>query len=212
MQIGTIFAGEIEKIGGESITTKFFMLGLPIIPISTHYATSSQVNGINGFEISPHTSSILLGYGRYWFFALTVLFGFWAYFEKQPGIYVLAAFSLVLFLLSMFWWGKLPKKEVLRRTLYKKYAGLYADPDDLPVNLKTTIFESLTAQWEELKDPEAPWTLDPEPWIACHKIMKTDLHHYGLAYTMGRYAGATERMDILWALVMASMAHEFQEP
>jgi hypothetical protein len=211
MQIGTVFAGEVDTINGECIVTKFFMLGLPIIPISSHYATNRHVNGINGFEIPAHSLSILLGYARYWCFALTVTFGFWAYFEKQPHIYILAAICLIVFLLSMFVWGRLSKLEVLRRTLYAQSAGIYANPADLPMTMKTTIYESLAAKWAELADPESPWTLEPEPWLACHKVLKTDLHHYGLAYTMGKYAGATEKMDALWDLVMASMAYEYRD-
>jgi hypothetical protein len=211
MKIGTIFAGEIDKINGECIVTKFLMIGLPIVPISSHYATSRQVNGLTGFEINLHPYSVLLGYLRYWCFALTLAFGGWAYFERQPSIYMLAAICLILFLLSMFWWGRLSKIEILRRTLYKKYTDIYANPDHLPRSVKTSAYESLTAQWAQLADATHPWTLSSTPWLACHQTIKTDLHHYGLAYTMGRYAGATEKMDVLWALVMASMAYEYRE-
>jgi hypothetical protein len=210
MWIGNIFAGEVNKINGECIITKFFMVGVPIISIISHYATNVQVNRISGFEIQDHGSSILLGYIRYWSFALTIFFFGWAYLDRQPNMYISAVISLILFLLSIFWWGRLSKTEVLKRTLYKKYTGIYADPSDLPVSVKTTIYESLNRQWEDLADAESPWTLESTPWISCHKVMQTDLHHYGLAYTMGRYAGAKEKMDDLWVLVMASTENEYR--
>ncbi len=207
MHIGTIFAGEVETIDGECIITKFFILGLPLIPISSYYALGRGVNGMNGFEIPPHRLSIVLGYLRFWSFGLAVLFGGWAYFEKQPYLYILAALCLLLLLLSLFRWGKLPKTEILKRTIYKKYTGIYANPDDLPAAEKTRIYGSLMEQWQALADPEQPWTLEPEPWLACHKVLKTDLRHYALAYTMGRYARATEKMDSLWLFIAALITH-----
>lgn len=53
--------------GGHTIQTKFFVLGLPILPLDSYYVLSEKSGfffggSINGFRIPMHGRSVLLGY------------------------------------------------------------------------------------------------------------------------------------------------------
>jgi hypothetical protein len=199
VRIGTIFLGNIEYIEGEHITTKFLIIGLPIIPLSSFYAKSAHFSGINGFEIPLHPTSVALGYARATLFALTLVIGGFAYFENQPHLYVLAGATLILWFVSLFFLGTLSAQEKLKRTVLKSHTGLYADPVDLPSGLRISIYASLKKDWEPLA-AEKNWLLDKHPWEQCMVSVSLDLQYYTLAYTMARYARNVEATDLVWAM------------
>jgi hypothetical protein len=43
--------GEVDQLDGESIQTKFFVLGVPLLPLSSHYVVKQHYRGISGFDM-----------------------------------------------------------------------------------------------------------------------------------------------------------------
>lgn len=206
MRIGTIFLGKIDEIEGEYVTTKFFMIGLPLIPINSFYATSETFNGINGFEIPVSSKSVALGYVRTILFFVGGMCGLWAYFERVPNLYVFAGIALVLWIVCMFFVGNLSQEEKLKRTILRSHSGLYADPAILPYDLMCSIYESLEVDWKTLaEEKQKPWLLNKTPWEHCLMPSSLALEHYTLAYTMARYAKNKEAAEKLWVLVSAKL-------
>ena len=51
----TMFLGRVEALDNESVQTKFFVLGIPLIPLTSYYATAETVN--------PRASMMALRWG-----------------------------------------------------------------------------------------------------------------------------------------------------
>jgi hypothetical protein len=203
IRVGTSFKGIIDRLGEEYIVTKFSGVDLLIHPIASYYATgpivshSGNSKSVPGFKIPLHGKSIFFAYLRNYFYPLTGFLIPWAYFVRQPWVYILLSICLVIVVASIFWWGKLSEKEVLRRQIYQRYTGLYANPNNLPLLLRSTIYESLAAQWDLLPELQESWTLHP----ISGKVNQDDLKHYELAYTMSKYAGDNKNANELWMLI-----------
>ena len=61
---GTMFLGKVEAIGEESIQTKLFILGVPLLPVSSWFVVREQFRGVQGFEIPLHGRSVGLAHLR----------------------------------------------------------------------------------------------------------------------------------------------------
>jgi hypothetical protein len=211
MKIGTIFLGKINEIEGEYITTKFFIIGLPLIPVNSFYATSEKLNGINGFEIPICSKSVALGYARTILCFVGLMYGLWAYFEKEYDLYLFAGIALFLWVMCMFFIGNLSQDEKLKRTILRSHSGLYADPALLSNDMRCSIYESLEIDWKTLaEEKQKPWLLTKTPWEHCLMPSSLELEHYTLAYTMTRYAKNKEAAEKLWALVSVKLNQNFQ--
>ncbi len=155
MRVGTMFLGRVEPLGHESIQTKFFILGVPIAPLESYYATSEQTNGVSGFPIPLHGMSVIAGYLRIGLFLVALLCGIFGYIEysrwdPEYGLFGVAVVSTAAWLASMIWLGKLSPDEKLRRSLLQMIAGVGAPPDWLPIDVRAKIRASLIKRWNEL--------------------------------------------------------------
>jgi hypothetical protein len=155
MRIGTMFLGRVEALDNESVQTKFFVLGIPLIPLTSYYATAETVNGVQGFEIHVHGTSVLAGYLRMGTLIVAVICGIFGWIEHssydpQYGLFGVAALATVAWALSMFLVGRLSDAERTRRTRLRQATGLGAPPELLPVDVRDEIERKLELRWQHL--------------------------------------------------------------
>jgi len=169
MRIGTMFLGTVESLGSESIQTKFFILGVPLFPISSHYVVKETYRGINGFDIPLHGKSVGLAYLRTVSWLVALLCGLFYYLDDSRrwgghGADNLLHWTIgaaVVAVGSTFFLGKLSKTEKLRRTMLKLLTGTGAPPELLPAHVHDSIQETLVKEWRKDKG-DAPWDREIE--------------------------------------------------
>jgi hypothetical protein len=158
MRIGTMFLGKVDSIGSESIQTKFFILGMPLFPISSHYVLEEQVNGISGFEIPTHGKSVIFGYVRMYAWIGALLCGVFAYIGRRSagGMWAWCVILAAVAAATTFALGGLSRREKLRRTVLRLTTGVGAPPDLLPADRRSAIAEKLSQAWDEANEGK-PW-------------------------------------------------------
>jgi hypothetical protein len=152
MRVGTMFLGRVEALDHESIQTKFFVLGVPLVPMASFYATAEHVNGVDGIEIPVHGKSVLAGYGRIGLFAVAALTGIFAYVEHrsyhpQYGLMVIAAAATVAWAALTFVFGRLSSSERMRRQMLRSTTGIGAPPEILDPLVRAGIAKKLRGRW-----------------------------------------------------------------
>jgi hypothetical protein len=195
VRVGTMFLGHIERIGSEFIATKFFILGIPLLPLESYYGTSETYGGITGFKISLQPTSVLLGYVRILLFTAVFTLGIAGYIQESIGFIIGAGIFAIAWIIAAFVLGKIPKHEQPKRIILKRYTGLYANPAILPDYLKQKISVSLKQQWEELTDRTWDDRLDPN--------QISNLEFKQLAYTLARYCELEKLAKSLWEKISA---------
>lgn len=155
MRIGTMFLGRVEALENESVQTKFFVLGVPMFPVASFYATSEHANGVTGFEIPVHGTSVLAGYLRFGSFAAGAIAGLFAWIEHrsydpQHGLFALTAICTLVWIASMFLLGRLSETEKARRLRLRRATGLGAPPELLPVEVRSEIETKLQRAWDRI--------------------------------------------------------------
>jgi hypothetical protein len=158
MRIGTMFLGKVDSIGRESVQTKFFILGVPLLPLSSSYVLEERVNGISGFEIPVSGKSVLFGYVRIYSWIGALLCGVFAYIERHHSedLWVWCGILGAVAAVTTFVLGGLSKQEKLRRSLLLLTTGVGAPPDFLPADLRGSIGVKLNAAWEKENEGK-PW-------------------------------------------------------
>lgn len=158
MRIGTMFLGKVDSIGSESVQTKFFIFGVPVLPLSSHYVLEERVNGISGFEIPVSGKSVLFGYLRIYAWIAALLCGVFAFVERRDAesLWVGCAILGVTAAVTTFALGGLSKEQKLRRSLLRLTTGVGAPPEYLPSDVRTSIFEKLSAAWDKENEGK-PW-------------------------------------------------------
>lgn len=180
MRVGTMFLGTVDSLGGESIQTKFFILGVPLFPISSHYVVAETVGGIKGFEIPLHGKSVGLGYLRMAAWIAALVAGVLYFIDKRQHGDLLVP-TIVLTALAIgatFFLGRLSRYERLRRGLLKQIAGVGAPPDLLPADVRTSTADALRTAWE--RDHAGL------PWDRAIENGSTDLLLFAVAEYHGR--------------------------
>jgi hypothetical protein len=159
MQIGTMFFGKVDSALGESIQTKFFVLGMPIAPLSSYYALSDHGNGVSGFEIPLHGKSVLHGFLRTWSGIAAFIVGLMAFIDRRhemiahPWIWfaILAGICVASYVL-----GRPSKRNMLGRVLRKHATGIGAPVSYIPHDVAEKLRASLLADWSKA-NPTMPW-------------------------------------------------------
>jgi hypothetical protein len=147
-----MFLGRVEALEDESIQTKFFIVGLPVFPMASFYATSEHVNGVSGIEIPIHGKSVAAGYLRVGLFLVALLSGLFVWLEHRTyhpeyGMMAVSAVALLAWAVVTFAFGRLSPSERMRRTLLRKATGLGAPPEILPPALRSSLEKKLRARW-----------------------------------------------------------------
>ncbi len=147
IRIGTVFTGTVDQVGEESIQTKFFMIGVPLIPLESFFVLRDRGNGVDGFPIPLNGKSVVLAYLRWGAFIAAVIAGVMAMvtpsYRRGPTDFIglgglLAAWGLLTFVA-----GKPGKASLARRLIFKAATGISATPDLLPAHLASEIHQSL---------------------------------------------------------------------
>jgi hypothetical protein len=148
MKIGTMFLGEVEAIGGQSVQTKFFVLGLPLFPIQSFYVLHDAGARINGLEIPLHGKSVLAGYSRVLTGTALAIASVFLYLEHfdfaRAGFWV--PVTAALFIGSMFLGRVGGEEKALRRRLHSM-TGVFAHPRTLGSAAAQPFFDALETKW-----------------------------------------------------------------
>ena len=169
MRIGTMFLGTVESLGTESIQTKFFIVGVPLVPLSSHYVVKETYRGINGFDIPLHGKSVGLAYLRTISWLVALLCGLFYYLDDSrryggEDTSHLLGWTIgagIVAVASTFFLGKLGKAEKLRRTMLRLLTGTGAPPELLPAHVHDSIKDKLVEQWRKDKGDQ-PWDREIE--------------------------------------------------
>jgi hypothetical protein len=166
MRIGTMFMGTVDSLGTESIQTKFFVLGVPLFPISSHYVVKETFRGINGFDIPLSGKSVGLAYLRTASWLVALLCGVFYYiqdsYERMNSDllgWTIGAGAVAI--VSTFVLGKLSKTEKLRRSVLKLVAGFGAPPELMPAHVRDEVKDKLLAFWRA-NNEDRPWDREIE--------------------------------------------------
>ena len=147
IRIGTVFTGTVDQVGDESIQTKFFMIGVPLIPLESFFVLRDRGNGVDGFPIPLNGKSVVLAYLRWGSFIGAVIAGVMALvtpaYRRGPidvlsVVIALAAWGVLTFVV-----GKPNKASLARRLIFKAATGISATPDLLPSHVASEIHDSL---------------------------------------------------------------------
>lgn len=215
MRIGTSFFGEIEAIRGQCIRTKFFVLGLPLVPLGSFYFTSGSGSGGRGFEIPLHGKSVLAGYLRIGLgiAALLLAIRLWAISRWERDVSDWVTFGVVLAVaIGSLFLGRLSHMERARRAVLLGATGLAADPRILPREMSLSMLQDMEmklAMNEVPLDPAA-WQLGPSnegPYRASAMAMEADTLR--LLYAYASYAARVDpawktAREALWQRVLAA--------
>lgn len=147
IRIGTVFTGTVDQVGEESIQTKFFMIGVPLIPMESFFVLRDRGNGVDGFPIPLNGKSVLLAYLRWGAFIAAIIAGVMAMvtpsYRRGPIDFVAAGVCLAAWVVLTFFVGKPNKASLARRLIFKAATGISATPDLLPAHVASEIHESL---------------------------------------------------------------------
>lgn len=147
IKIGTVFTGTVDQVGEESIQTKFFMIGVPLIPLESFFVLRDRGNGVDGFPIPLHGKSVLLAYLRWGAFIAAIIAGVMAMvtpsYRRGPADFLAAGVAVVAWGLLTFLAGKPNKASLARRLIFKAATGISATPDLLPAHVASEIHDSL---------------------------------------------------------------------
>jgi hypothetical protein len=157
MRIGTMFLGTVDKFMHESIQTKFLVVGVPVIPLSSHYVLRDGGTSISGFEIPLHGKSVLLGYTRIAAWVIAAILGVFAYVEqREHGDLMWYAIGFLMMAVTLtFFAGGLSARERNKRRILYACTGMGAPADVLPADVRDTVAGKLLAQWNKAHDGRA---------------------------------------------------------
>jgi hypothetical protein len=187
MRIGTTFSGTVDELGGQSIQTKFFMLGVPLFPLESYWVLSDRADGVNGMIIPTNTKSVCLGLIRNWLvFPMVGAFLMWMVEEWTliPFIAVMAAWLVITFAV-----GRVPSAQRPRRLALGAATGVYAEPSMLGQHAEF-IFSGLQERWLDLvmETGEADWEVlaEREPSVL------------PMVFALGEYAKVVHENEEEW--------------
>lgn len=190
MKIGTIFLGHVDRIENEFITTKFFIFGIPLIPLESYYADSESSRGINGFIIPHNLKSIIVGYTRIPLLAVACVRGLLAFSYPTTRGIVQAVLLFALWFFIAFVLGKISKRELAKRMVMKTYTGIYANPNILPDYRRKKFNDYLKNLWLDTTLKEWDGNIDENEM--------TNVEVQELAYTLARYEGLEKLAEQIW--------------
>lgn len=214
VRIGTMFMGEVDAVGGQSVQTKFFVLGVPLVPLSSFFFTKHG----EGVAIPLHGESVLAGYLRLALGLATLVLGTLAFvtpsYRRDLGDFAGAIACGVAFVAAIVVLGRLSAGEEARRQVLRACTGFAADPAILPSDLRARLEDALRARLERRELP-----LRPDAWLALaasddggpyrqRQAPAVDAAAWHDVYAYARYAGVHDdawraALDALWAKVGA---------
>lgn len=141
--------GVVDELESESIVTSFYKAGLPLWPESSAYVIREKDGSERRIKIPLQTRSVVLGYLRAPLWILGCIFVVLALVAPPrfiellfPGVSIAAMASLLTFVA-----GRLPERELLRRSLLRRVVGFGAPPELLTEELRAEVCANLIVMW-----------------------------------------------------------------
>ena len=173
--IGTMFAGQIKSLHGQYISTKMFILGLPMFPVDSIFVTKKDfLEGRNGIEIPNHGLSIIAAYIRIWLIPLAAIAFFAFGFESEISLYIIIGLTALALVYFWFFFGRSSAKENFTREHLGRIFQIYFMPEWL-------YYEDL----EKFQKIALAYYIDEfgnEDWESNLKKIKTTEKHFSLVY------------------------------
>lgn len=145
MKIGTFYSGTIAEFNGQSIKSKFVIIGIPLFPISSFYF----VNKTQGMKLPLVGKSARIGMGRTLCTLIaSVLFVVLAAFHHYPniGVKILTIAGTVIFTgIALYSWlsgQNMPEEEKNTRLILEKTITYNMLPSLLPKDTRISIMQS----------------------------------------------------------------------
>ncbi|NSL89522.1 hypothetical protein [Chitinophaga solisilvae] len=175
IMIGTIFTGSIHYYEDQGIRSKFFMLGLPLFPLSTYY----KLAGNKAIAIPINGKSIWKGYSRTTLLAMGIAGVMFARELSLPQLLL----ALAALLNGLYSWMTFPvtgKKEEATRSYISRAFEYNMLPELLPPKIRFALYEELENVCNTTLGIGADW----EAMIAQEDISE---HNKYLLFTMAHY-------------------------
>lgn len=141
--------GVVDELESESIVTSFYKAGLPLWPESSAYVIREKDGSERRIKIPLQTRSVVLGYLRAPLWIIGGLLVVLALVAPNrfidllfPGVTIAAMASLLTFVA-----GRLPERELLRRSLLRRIVGFGAPPELLTEELRAEVCANLIVMW-----------------------------------------------------------------
>ncbi len=201
ISVGTILIGKVDQLDEESIQTKFFVLGVPLIPLVSYYVAGF---GQRAIEIKLNPKSILVAYMRTWIplasFMLMIL---------GLGNYSLLILSYLGFtlMLSSWWLGRLPEKESLRRQILAEAVGTGVPPRLLPKTKVPEYMDLLETKWRD-----ATAGTFYEDWKKSLFSSSVASKLYPLLFSLALYSGEKALADQVWEKRIEPYLNKYRKP
>lgn len=145
MLIGTYYTGTIDEFNGQCIKSKFFILGVPLFPISSFYFVQKD----QGMELPLVGKSARLAFGRIYGLIAGIGLTILCLNNEFPSmaLRILAMVGAILFLsigiYSQVTGKKMTEKERMQRIILEKSVGYNMLPEKLPRDTRINILQSL---------------------------------------------------------------------
>ena len=138
IRIGTMWTGTVDRVGGEFIQTKFFAIGVPLIPLGSFFVVREHQRG---FPIPLNLKSVLWGYVRWLAFLGTAVAAAETVWHGWHGSVVAVMASL--WALATFFTSAPAREMLAKRSVFKAATGVSALPHMLPADIAQAMLESL---------------------------------------------------------------------
>jgi hypothetical protein len=211
MRIGTIFLGRVGAVDGEAVATKFFMLGVPVVPLASYYFTEPMglgalLAGGKGFEIPTNATSVFAGYARVGLFMVAALLSVTSFDDERFDLMELATVAplWMLWLLSQFVLGRLSSKEKLRRRLLRAGTGVGAPPQWMGLSQASKVKEQLEQRWYKRSRSSN--------WRGVVSSGAVPQGSEAVLYSLCEYSGESHLGQQVLALAMRSPSQWIQAP
>jgi hypothetical protein len=163
MTIGVAFYGDVQNVDGQGISTQFFILGVPLVPLKSMFVIEDRGNEKRGFEIDIHGQSTMLGYGRIISFLLGFLFILlgWLLPRECRGLLAPGILFAGAWIFLQFFTGKTSEQDAAKRRMIGKALGVNAFPEWLP---RDVIQKSITLLEEKYRTLKEAGLVQHESW------------------------------------------------
>jgi hypothetical protein len=147
--IGTYFGGKTKKLQNQWIETKYFLLMVPLFPISSIFVTESTFGRRKGVPVQYTGESTFHGYLRFFTLVFTILIFIFQNYASHDFTYSLPIVFMVtagLYVWSTFEKSMDKSKDVDERLKLGAIIGLNALPEWLEKPAFTEMLEKIKAE------------------------------------------------------------------
>lgn len=187
-----MFFGRVEPLGAECIETKFFVLGVPLFPLESVYLLDeSSRQGV----VLPnlHGPSVLAGYLRVFLGLAMLLRCVFTFLDRHHEGWLGAVVLALLWFASMFFLGRLSKRERAQREVLKLLTGLGAPPSILPPRMRDATVERLTDTYLRLRAEDG---FENDDWTQQRNNPELPMDVRLVVFALERYQG--DEWDVIW--------------